>query len=346
MNISLFCNVYINDYRNYKTALRSFKSLPLWIFEELQMNFRGKYSDIFEQHILRLIKRKQYQGKVSTYRFETGISWKHDSKLILNKIRTKYVFTWVEDHICVNATLFAETVDDIICQDIDTFTYSFHNWAYRSEVYAQFKKEIINNLVIITSSDTQRSQVNFEYDHSLVSIQKTSLIKEICTYKVKNFRYRLTPLEAEVQAGQLSNRQLRKGFFIENIFRSVDDDHDLLGSSLVGRMEYPPYPRVTNFFNDTKDTKRSLKRFIVNRFLLISNRILSHRFMKIILAYDDSFFEMSLATLKLHMSLYSIPKFRKTNICRLEIPPDLLSSFDSRTLENRIIKKILEKYKQ
>ena len=42
--ISLFANIFVSDFRNFKTAIRSFDSLPIEIFDETIINIRGSYS--------------------------------------------------------------------------------------------------------------------------------------------------------------------------------------------------------------------------------------------------------------------------------------------------------------
>ena len=59
--ISLFANIFVNDFRNFKTAIRSFNSLPIEIFDEVVINIRGSYCNSLRNFLLRIIERKKLQ---------------------------------------------------------------------------------------------------------------------------------------------------------------------------------------------------------------------------------------------------------------------------------------------
>ena len=204
---------------------------------------------------MRILERKKYINKASIFTFDTKTSWKIDSLMLLELIEGDFIFTWIEDHICINQELFRQAIKYCKENNVDRFCYSVHDWNYRAESYEFLETNHSKNFLYCDLGLAARKSINIDYDHSLVSIQKKELLEYIWSLPVQRFDYRLTPLEAEISPGKLLKKTIRKGFFKDKFFASVDDDHLVVGSSLISQKRYPPYPRVTNFFSETRDKK-------------------------------------------------------------------------------------------
>ena len=191
---SLFSNIYINEFRNLKNSIRSFRSLPHDTFSSFVINIRGKYAHILKQYIIKTLNNKKIHKKKFISSFESGISWKFDSSILLKKIKTNYIFIWVEDHICVNEKLFLETANEVIVSDLDVLCYSFHNFDYRKKEYSNFNCTKSKNLTIFEFNSDDISKISFDYLIPLISFQKTTIFRKILHQPLNNFNYRLSPL--------------------------------------------------------------------------------------------------------------------------------------------------------
>ncbi len=336
--LSLFSNIYINDFRNLKNSIRSFRSLPHHIFSRFVINIRGKYAYILKQYIIKKLKNKKIHKKILISSFESGISWKFDSSLLIRKIETKYIFIWIEDHICIDKKLFLKTANDAIISDLDVICYSFHNFDFRKKEYKNFKRTKLNNLTIFEFNSDDISKISFDYLISLISIQKIEIFKKILHQPIKNFNYRLSPLEAEIPPKSKIFHKIRKGFFNKNFFFAIDDDHTLEKSCLISKGLYPPYSRESNFFKEyNSPINRTITYFRV-RFYRLVEFLLCNKFILKFIDYREKNFILSIKILFLFIkNKISYNKGVSTEKLNLTFSSEIFSMKDKEEIKEKIL---------
>ena len=293
--------------------------------------------------ILQIIERSNSVAKVRIYTFETKTSWKIDAMMLLESLHGSYVFTWVEDHICIDRDLFKRAAEFCKIHDIDTMCYSFHDWGYRRQIYHGLPLKKFGSFIYYDLPHNTRKRLHFDYDHSLISIQKKEVLVNILKLPIKRFEYRLTPLEAEVEPGKLQSKVIRKGFFCDKFFVSVDDDHFVEGSCLIAQGEYPPYKRITNFFNEQRVNSSQFLRLIERKCTIFLNFFLNWRVLSVMLRYKSQYFKLNTKSFKLHFAMVSQSKLENCREVLCERTPLELRNTKTFNLisDDKFIRKLL-----
>lgn len=122
MSLTVFANFYINDIKRLERMKTSFLSFCEGSIDFWLINIRGEFSNEAEQFLLKYIPKKN----ISVTFLNSEHGWFYDSRKIINKIQTKYVFIWNEDHKNLRSiNEFNSIINEIIKHKIENFSYSF-----------------------------------------------------------------------------------------------------------------------------------------------------------------------------------------------------------------------------
>ena len=120
LNLDIFANFFIDNDETFKRMKDSFFSFNKADINSWVINVRGK----LKKKVIFFLK-KNISKNLFIFSLDTN-NWFDDTKKILNYFDAKYIFVWVEDHICLRSKKdFNDIVREIIKFKIDYLEYSF-----------------------------------------------------------------------------------------------------------------------------------------------------------------------------------------------------------------------------
>lgn len=282
MSLTVFANFYINDENRFKRMKESFFSFCDGNIDYWLINVRGKFSKETSKFLLENISNHKIH--ISFINSEKG--WFEDSKQIINKINTTYVFVWNEDHKNMRSTNdFNIILNEIKKYKVENFTYSLF---YRGDLYkslliddAKSSEHIIyiDNTEKIHKKRLELIKKNKilgqKFIISLVSILSTKLFKKIIFANdppIKRWS-KYTPFNFEKTDKDVHWLPFRFGVPKNEFFKCIDKDWDAQGN------------RINYTDMQTKNNKFYLIKFIYNKIKVslreLVNKIISRYILKI-----------------------------------------------------------------
>jgi hypothetical protein len=255
--IVFFGNIFVDNFENYLRMKDSFNSIyDNKIFFDYIINIRGKYS----AESIKFFKKK---GVKNLFNISSDHGWYHDSYCILNKIEFNYIFCWLEDFINVKKKKLKKLFYEVCDKKIDIINYtspykisSNKNKFYQTslfkynKIYKKNYNKIFKNKFII----------------SYGSIIKKKLFFKIILENDYNSWSKFTPFGFEKSSKKLKWLPLNIGYLKEEIFASIDDDHETPGSSLQSRGLYPIRVKKRVSSNHLRKYLETGKRFKLSKF--------------------------------------------------------------------------------
>lgn len=245
--ISVFANFLINDQSRLNELKLSLNSFYKSKIDSWFINIRGEKKNEARKIILKKIP----SNKVNFFFLDSKRGWMHDSSKISKEIQTKYIFFWIEDHICVGGTkYFNEIIKSLIDKDIDYMPYS---WFFFKKNIKSIKflkpKEDKNIYYLNYTKENHKKRLYFWkkkrlildiYIISACSIMKTSLFRKLTTSRDKLFLKWSKKLPFNFEKDQYDMHWLpyRIGILKRELFASIDDDLGCKGYSLISRGKY------------------------------------------------------------------------------------------------------------
>ncbi len=228
--IIFFGNIFVDNFENYLRMKDSFNSIyDNKIFFDYIINIRGKYS-------AKSIKFFKKKGVRNLFNISSDHGWYHDSYSILNQIEFNYIFCWLEDFINLNKKKLRKLFYEVSEKKIDIINYT-------SPYEIKSSKNKFNQTSLIKYNKIYKKNYNKLFGNKFI-ISYGSIIKKKLFFKVilkndYNNWSKFTPFGFEKNSKKLEWLPLNIGYLKEEIFASIDDDHDVPGSSLQSRGLYP-----------------------------------------------------------------------------------------------------------
>lgn len=243
--ISVFANFYINDYERFLRMKDSFLSFNKAKIDMWVINVRGKFSKKSIEFLNTKLKKQNFY--ISS--FDSGF-WFNDSKQLLDKIDTKYVFFWVEDHICLRQPkVFNSIINEMDANDIDYLQYSWfikglnlkslHNIRFKQDkniLFLNYTKSILRKR--LNWFKTNNIKNNLLYVISQQSILKLELFTKILNIKEFSFFKKNLPFAFEKNHRYTNWLPYKIGIVKKEFFASIDDDVGHKDYSLISRGLY------------------------------------------------------------------------------------------------------------
>jgi hypothetical protein len=228
--IVFFGNIFVDNFENYLRMKDSFNSIyDNKIFFDYIINIRGKYAT----KSIGYFKKK---GVKNLFNISSEHGWYHDSYSILNKIEFSYIFCWLEDFINIKKNKIKKLFDEVCEKKIDIINYTSpymispsRDKFYQTNLF-KYKKIYKKNYYKIFKN---------KFIISYGSIIKKELFYKIILKNDYGNWSKFTPFGFEKSSKKLEWLPLNIGYLNEEIFASIDDDHDTPKSSLQSRGLYP-----------------------------------------------------------------------------------------------------------
>lgn len=241
--ISVFANFYINDHERFLRMKNSFLSFYKANIGNWVINVRGSYSKKTILFLKQKLKKNYY-----FFNIDSG-DWFDDSRNISKYLKSKYVFFWTEDHICVGGyKKFNNIVSEINENNIDYLGYSwffngltldsFKNFSFNNKkniIYLKYTHEILKKRLKWFRAN------NAKIDYIIVqqSIMKIKLFKKLLIPPFFSFLKKNIPHAFEKNFRFTNWLPYKLGILKNELFACIDDDNFVKNSSLISRKMYP-----------------------------------------------------------------------------------------------------------
>ena len=237
--LTVFSNFFIDDQETLLRMQDSFISFKGINAEKWVINIRGKFK-LDAYFFLRMHLKEKLEASV----IESGKGWFYDSKNILYKVKTDYVFYWVEDHInMIDVSLYTDILSEMKDNNCEHLLYSFYvNGDYHEHMFKGIKKhdsKYIKYADLTKEVNSKHRLINDYYIISLVGIFSHDLFSKI----INNPDYRSAPKEKphdfEKDKNNFKWLPIRYAIPKFELFASIDDSRGKEGYSLQERGLYP-----------------------------------------------------------------------------------------------------------
>ncbi len=244
--LTIFANFLINSEERFLRMKDSFKSFEKANIDYWVINVRGKH----RKKACTFLKKNIHRDKLKIFLI-TDNNWMKSTKKILKHIKTKLVFFWVEDHICMTGYKFFNLViNDMLKHNIQYLQYSWFlqgltikstkNIKYKSTksmIYFNYTKKILNQRLDWFKSNKKPNQL--EYIVSMLSILTSDLFKKIILKNEISFFNSNNPFSFEKNTNQTQWLPYKTGIVKKEFFAAIDDDELTKNYSLISRGQYP-----------------------------------------------------------------------------------------------------------
>ena len=226
--ILFFGNIFVNDEEKFIHMRDSFESIfDENLFSTAIINVRGKLA----KKSLNYLKSKKIDN---LYSINSPYGWYHDTYNITKNSKFDYIFCWLEDFICTNKSLFKNMLFSLKKNKIDIIKY------YPTKLDFKINKFSEND--VFYSKKVEKKEYKNIFKNNYI-ISYGSVIKKKLFFKIlKDNDYgnwdKETPFGFEKNSEQIKWLPLRIAYLKKQIFISIDDDHDIPGSSLHSKGEY------------------------------------------------------------------------------------------------------------
>lgn len=241
MSLTVFANILIDDEERFQRLQESFFSFYKCDINYWVINVRGKYK---EQTKL-FLEKNLGKNILKVYFLNSKKGWFHDSSQMLEKITTKYVFVWNEDHKnLLDQSEFNEIINEIIENKVDNFTYSlsFNGDLYKSML---IEETIQTNKIAYLDYNLKLHEKRMElinkykllgqeYIISLVSINTRELFKKIIFTNdppIKRWS-KQKPFDFEKAPNDIHWLPFRFGVPRKEFFKCMDKEWNEVGSRI------------------------------------------------------------------------------------------------------------------
>jgi hypothetical protein len=167
-SLTIFSNFYINDTERLQRMKDSFLSFCAIEAELWVINIRGE----FKLEALEFLKRKLGHRLIGMT-IDSNKGWFHDTRGMINYVKTDYVLYWVEDHInMINSNLYKDIFEDMRVNGVD---YLFTSWWRYDQAINHHQK-----IKPIPSKYLNIYDVNHKSINLIKSVNKNYFIISLC----------------------------------------------------------------------------------------------------------------------------------------------------------------------
>ena len=242
---SVFANFYIDTEERFLRLQDSFFSFKNANIHDWNINIRGKY-----RYKVRNFLKKNVKKNLFTFFKESKKGWIEDTESIIKNVKTKIIFFWIEDHLCVQkASRINLIVNEMYENKVDHLIYSFfHKGIFHKPLKSikSFKKKNISvfnyNHYNYDKIETmyEKKKIPSNYLISCVSFMSLELFKKNLVISKDKRKYnKMLPFNFERSFKENIILPFNNGVLNNELFVSIDDDHGEKGYSLISRKKYP-----------------------------------------------------------------------------------------------------------
>ena len=242
--ISVFGNFYIPDQERLEKLKISFESFYKVNIENWVINIRGAKKN--EAH--NYLKKKLNRVKVNFFFIETKKGWLHDSLQISTYLKSKFIFFWVEDHICVGGNeYFNKVIRSAYANNLDYIPYSWFFFGNNLKFFEDYNYSYDKNILFgnYTKND-HKKRIDYVKNNksicdifiiSCCSIIKKKIFVQLLARKDKFFPKwdKMLPFNFEKTQNDTHWLPYRVGILKRELFASIDDDLGVKNYSLASR---------------------------------------------------------------------------------------------------------------
>ena len=239
-NLTIFGNFFIHTKENLlrmKDSFLSFKDISAtnWV-----INIRGQFRYEAMTYL------KYFLGKRLTAFTLTGdAGWFHDSRIMMESIKSSHVFFWIEDHINLvsDMSIYDQIINELSLSKSDFMYYSFYWTRKRYEHIEKTKMQRISwfDLNIDTFHKVTAKHPG-TYIIGAVGIFTFDLFSRIILSEDPQQAIKWpphTPFDFEKSSYDTHWLPIRMAVPELELFASIDDDSIVPGSCLISRGLYP-----------------------------------------------------------------------------------------------------------
>ena len=285
--ISVFANFLINDQSRLNELKLSLNSFYKSKIDSWYINIRGEKKNEAKKIILKKIP----SNKANFFFLDSKKGWMHDSSQISKEIKTKYIFFWIEDHICVGGIkYFNEIIKSLIDKDIDYMPYSWFFFKNNIKSIKFLKPKEDKNIYYLNyTKEKHKKRLYFWkkkrlildiYIISACSIMKTSLFRKLTTSRDKLFLKWSKKLPFNFEKDQYDMHWLpyRLALPKKELFASYDDN---LGSSNYSLLARKKFNKKSKLIKNVKLVKTTVNFNFFQKQKIILKKIINYFFILI-----------------------------------------------------------------
>lgn len=258
--LNIFANFYIDTEERFLRMKDSFNSFSRIHADAWVINCRGKYRD----EVLAFLK-DNLGDKLIPFQLNSRKGWFHDTRKMLPAIKSEYVLFWLEDHInLAPVELLDSIVAEMKSKELEYMLYTFWQFGKLRNRYDgielssgqfidYFEHTLDNNNII-------QGNVGGSYIISAASILSSNLftLVVLADDPVPKRWPKETPFDFEKAPTDIHWLPIKVAVPREELFASIDDDHNIPGYCLqsrglypqrVSRQTYTKYSLLKRFFN-------------------------------------------------------------------------------------------------
>jgi hypothetical protein len=243
---SVFANFHIDTEERFLRLKDSFMSFYKANINDWCINIRGK----FKNDVKKFFEKNLSCENLNVFFLESEEGWCSDSLEILKKVKSKIIFFWIEDHICIkDVDKINAIVDEMVLNEIDHLIYTFfHEGIFIDPLKAIEHKQKEN--VYFFNYDKRNyenlknwyieKKIDPHYLVSACSFISYDLFKRNLTISKKSSKYnKMLPFNFEKNFYKKEIIPFVNGVLKEELFVSIDDNHGQEGYCLIDRKLYP-----------------------------------------------------------------------------------------------------------
>ena len=237
--LTVFTNFFIDDKETLLRMQDSFMSFKDINAVKWVVNIRGEFK-LDAYYFLRTHIGEKLEATV----IDSGKGWFHDSRSLLHKIKSDYVFYWVEDHInMVDVTLYSSILNEMKKNKCEHLLYSFYvDGNYHKHMFEGIEKYDCKHIKYADLTKKINYEHRLSHDYyiiSLVGIYTCDLFSRL----VSKPDYRGAPIETPHDFEKDKNNKkwlpIRYAIPKFELFASIDDSRGVSRYSLQDRGLYP-----------------------------------------------------------------------------------------------------------
>ena len=240
--LTVFANFRIDSEERFLRMKDSFYSFSDADIEKWVINVRGSFKD---QVVLFL--QDKLGNKLRIYTLESKQGWFFDTRQMLPEINSKYVFFWVEDHVCVGGVKYFDAIVQGICNlKVEYFLYSWFMNGKVLEAFQKLKPFNDENLMYLNYDKSIHKQCISNYGGQFYIISCCSITSLNLFVSIVNANDPIlkrwpveTPFDFEKAPQDIHWLPLKYAIPKNELFASIDDDINCPGYSLISRGLYP-----------------------------------------------------------------------------------------------------------
>lgn len=240
-SLNIFANFFIDTPERLQRMKDSYRSFCGARIEKWVVNIRGSRAEEAAAFL-----QDEIGDRLKLYRLNSPEGWFHDTRKMLDDLDGDFVLFWLEDHLYINEP---ERINHIVGEmherDLEYLLYTFWHHGFLRERYrgTDMKKGRFLDYFLHDEKANHAIQGSRHsmYILSAAAIFNNALFKKIILADDPKPRRwpKETPFDFEKAPQDTHWLPIRVGVTTEELFASIDDDHDVLNYSLQSRGLYP-----------------------------------------------------------------------------------------------------------